>query len=62
MGISAFKVEGKMPEKAGERKGRVKSRNMYIKDPWTKQRGRLKVGGWWAGQGRAIGEKWGNCN
>ena len=49
----------------GERRGRVKSRNMYIKDPWprTMVRGRIECGrGGWAGQGRAMGEKWDNHN
>ena len=47
----------------GERRGRVKSRNMY-KGPMDKDSlgggvGRLNVGGGWAWQGRVMGEKWG---
>ena len=44
------------------RRGRVKSMNMDIKDPWTGTKGsgedRMQEGGW-GGQGRVMGEKWG---
>ena len=47
-------------EITGERKGRVKSRNMCIKDPWTRTTGYegFNVGeGWWVRQGKAM---WGD--
>ena len=48
----------------GERRGRVKSRNMY-KGPMDKDNseGRLNVGEeGWLGQGRVMEEKGVNCN
>ena len=46
----------------GERRGRVKSRNMY-KGPMDKDnggRGRIESGRWvWVGLGRVMGGKWG---
>ena len=41
----------------GERKGKVKSRNMY-KRPMDKDNGG-EEDGMWGEQGRGIGEKWG---
>ena len=37
------------------------SQGIWMKDPWTKTMGgRIEGGGWgWVGQGRLMGEKWG---
>ena len=51
-------------EDNGERRGRVKSRNMY-KGPMDKDngQGRIECGRWgWLGKGRVIGKNGDNCN
>ena len=44
----------------GERRSRVKSKNIYMKDSWSMIIEGVGCGnGEWAGQWRAMGEKWG---